>query len=330
MSAKKGKRPLLEVGARVFAKVRGYPAWPARVEEHQGGSGNSAKYKVFFYGTYESATVKATDVWPFDEKTKNKFGKQKRKGFAEALDEIEKNPGIQTAEMLDNAMAAVMGEAAAEPAVAAAVAAAAATDVPAPAEEPESIKDEEEGRGELQIDDGQAKTPAKPVRAQRKSGKSHSTLLLLNWLLLSWLHFKGAATEQPTRGTKRKAADAASAEASPATPAAKLAKVVAPAVSEPVTPLSTPATPASVERTSRSGRVIKPKKFVDEVKAQGTPKVLFIFVKFRPNQVSKAHAVFQGDDKVASSNKKDRKVYIEIKATGDVIELNLDNDRPTK
>lgn len=46
-------------------QVRGYPAWPARVESVDG-----KKVVVFFYGTYESATVKPDDVWPYNEETK--------------------------------------------------------------------------------------------------------------------------------------------------------------------------------------------------------------------------------------------------------------------
>ncbi len=72
MSAK--KRPTFDVGARVFAKVRGYPAWPARVETV---FGTGSKYSVFFYGTYESATVKPNELWPYDEASKAKHGEGK-------------------------------------------------------------------------------------------------------------------------------------------------------------------------------------------------------------------------------------------------------------
>ena len=65
-------------GDRVFAKVRGYPAWPARVEQVL--DAKATKYQVFFYGTYESATVKKDEMWRFDENTKARFGKEKMKG----------------------------------------------------------------------------------------------------------------------------------------------------------------------------------------------------------------------------------------------------------
>ena len=62
------------VGDKVFAKVRGYPAWPARIEECMDAKGGP-KYKVFFYGTYESATMKKEELWLFSDETKAKFGK---------------------------------------------------------------------------------------------------------------------------------------------------------------------------------------------------------------------------------------------------------------
>merc|ERR1719219_490677 len=60
------------------------------------------RYKVYFYGTYETAVVKREEMWRFNEQTKEKFGKQKRKGFAEAIDEIENRPevGYLTEELL--------------------------------------------------------------------------------------------------------------------------------------------------------------------------------------------------------------------------------------
>ena len=39
-------------GDRVFAKVRGYPCWPARVDSKCEVQGK-IRFNVFFYGTYE-------------------------------------------------------------------------------------------------------------------------------------------------------------------------------------------------------------------------------------------------------------------------------------
>ena len=109
------------VGDKVFAKVRGYPAWPARIEEVMDAKGGP-KYKVFFFGTYESATMKKDELWLFSDDTKKKYGEittechpnispikslfciagnqMKRKSFPEAMHEIEHNSDIKTREQL--------------------------------------------------------------------------------------------------------------------------------------------------------------------------------------------------------------------------------------
>ncbi len=82
-------------GDLVFAKVRGYPAWPARVTCP--ADKNCTKFHVFFYGTYETAICKTEELWIYDAASKAKYGRQKRKFFAEALDEIENRPDIAIA-----------------------------------------------------------------------------------------------------------------------------------------------------------------------------------------------------------------------------------------
>ncbi|XP_071438666.1 PC4 and SFRS1-interacting protein-like isoform X3 [Hetaerina americana] len=79
-------------GELVFAKIRGYPAWPARVEaipEHAGGT-KTKKYKVYFFGTKDRGMCTSSDLFPYLE-NKERYGKQRSgiKGFNQALTEIE-------------------------------------------------------------------------------------------------------------------------------------------------------------------------------------------------------------------------------------------------
>ena len=83
-------------GALVFAKVKGYPPWPARIT----GLGSKDRYKVYFYGTYETATLHSEDIWPYNPETKEKFAPKnmKRKGYPEGIDQIENTPEIAPVE----------------------------------------------------------------------------------------------------------------------------------------------------------------------------------------------------------------------------------------
>jgi len=287
MSSKGQKRPLLEVGTRVFAKVRGYPAWPARVEEHQSGQGNGAKYKVFFYGTYESGVIKAPDLWEFNETSKNKFAKGKKpKDFMAAMKEIEDNPGIQTLEMIDSQLQAENGGEAPEGGVARAVAAAEVA-----AANTEGLEAPEGGDEEIAKPDEEV---AEAVTAATEPEDSEGALTIDEGKQQAEKKADSAASG---RGAKRKAT-----EGEGVSPAAKVARGPSPTAAA-----ETPSA-AAPEKTSRSGRVIKSKKFADEPEQAATTTT--------PAKES------------AASGKKERKVYVHIKETSDVIELDLDHDRP--
>ena len=58
------------VGNLVFAKMKGYRPWPAKITAMENG-----KITVFFYGTYESGQVVDKNIWIFSATTKEKFGK---------------------------------------------------------------------------------------------------------------------------------------------------------------------------------------------------------------------------------------------------------------
>lgn len=81
-------------GDIVFAKVRGYPPWPARVEAVADETPNKMRFHVYFYGTGETAVCKADELYPYKEH-RHKFGKpMKKKGFNEAVKQVDAELGL--------------------------------------------------------------------------------------------------------------------------------------------------------------------------------------------------------------------------------------------
>lgn len=79
-----------KVNEKVFAKVRGHPAWPAVVSSIKNAETPSkTKYNVFFYGTAEHALLRPVNLYSYEE-NKSILGRpNQRKYFAEALLQIE-------------------------------------------------------------------------------------------------------------------------------------------------------------------------------------------------------------------------------------------------
>ncbi|KAH8363008.1 hypothetical protein KR084_004380 [Drosophila pseudotakahashii] len=75
------------IGDLVFAKVKGYPPWPAKITK----SNNNKKYNVYFYGTGETANIKLEDLFPYAD-NKERFATEKimkRAKFIDAIEQIE-------------------------------------------------------------------------------------------------------------------------------------------------------------------------------------------------------------------------------------------------
>lgn len=78
-------------GDVVFAKMKGYPFWPARIGE---GKAPKNKIPIFFYGTHTTTFLFPKDIIPYWP-NKEKYGRPiKRGGFGEGMWEIENDPGV--------------------------------------------------------------------------------------------------------------------------------------------------------------------------------------------------------------------------------------------
>ncbi|KAH8395768.1 hypothetical protein KR215_000843 [Drosophila sulfurigaster] len=84
---KRGEQSHLKVGDFVFAKVRGFRPWPARIMYKD----NRSVYHVFFYGTSNTAKVGIYQLYEY-EKHKARLGDVKRRAnsaFKSAMLHVE-------------------------------------------------------------------------------------------------------------------------------------------------------------------------------------------------------------------------------------------------
>uniref|UniRef100_A0A3B4A858 PWWP domain-containing protein n=1 Tax=Periophthalmus magnuspinnatus TaxID=409849 RepID=A0A3B4A858_9GOBI len=78
-------------GDLVFAKMKGFPHWPARVTDDEI---IVFKVPVFYFGTHQIGSVPLENVVPYVG-NKTKYGSGVRiKGFAEGMWEIQNTPGV--------------------------------------------------------------------------------------------------------------------------------------------------------------------------------------------------------------------------------------------
>ena len=84
------KKEFFQPGDLVFAKVKGHPHWPCRIDEvDEAKSLKMKRYHIFFFGTHEIAHLAVENIWPYEE-NKKRFGKHRStKGFNESLAEIQ-------------------------------------------------------------------------------------------------------------------------------------------------------------------------------------------------------------------------------------------------
>lgn len=92
----------LSLGDLVLAKVKGFPAWPAKISKPEDWkkTPDPKKYFVYFFGTQEIAFVAPADIQAFTNEAKNKLSARCRgktvKHFAQAVKEIcEAFEGLQ-------------------------------------------------------------------------------------------------------------------------------------------------------------------------------------------------------------------------------------------
>jgi hypothetical protein len=83
-------------GDLIFAKVKGYPHWPARINRVPNDvSIPKGKYPIFFYGTHETYFLRPKDIFPY-EKFKDLYGQPKKlRGYNEGLFEIANVPFVK-------------------------------------------------------------------------------------------------------------------------------------------------------------------------------------------------------------------------------------------
>uniref|UniRef100_H3C7M5 PWWP domain-containing protein n=1 Tax=Tetraodon nigroviridis TaxID=99883 RepID=H3C7M5_TETNG len=82
----------LKAGDLVFAKMKGFPYWPARVCKSE--AGYKKRVPVFFFGTHQIGHLPPRNIVPYTGNKLKYGGGTFFKGFAEGMWEIQNSPGV--------------------------------------------------------------------------------------------------------------------------------------------------------------------------------------------------------------------------------------------
>uniref|UniRef100_A0A915BQ54 PWWP domain-containing protein n=1 Tax=Parascaris univalens TaxID=6257 RepID=A0A915BQ54_PARUN len=91
-------------GDLVWAKMKGFPPWPAKVlhSSTQLSDVPSNRYSIMFFGTKETAIMKGSDLFDYFQHRTQFEVTRKQKGFAEALQEIRVEAGLDDSKKRDS------------------------------------------------------------------------------------------------------------------------------------------------------------------------------------------------------------------------------------
>lgn len=232
-----------KIGDLVFAKVKGYPPWPAKITKIE-----KSKYNVYFYGTGETANIKLEDLFAYSE-TKAKYATEKimkRKGFKEAIVQIE---------------SALNGEDPSPIVLASGPSSSTAVD-DSKVDDSLNTTEASFNASRISANSTVVDSSIKPEKEDAQNGDE--SIASVAALAAKESPAKPVKEESSKKQPSKKAATSAAAADSPSTASRKTAPVKdEPAKEEVPAAVASPTKEPQPEVVSRSGRKIKPKRFLD-------------------------------------------------------------------